>query len=47
MKYSMTEQEKKRHLNTGDCFIELTAWAGLTVFHIVNNVMKHIFKIQF
>jgi hypothetical protein len=34
-------------LHTGDCFIEVTAWAGFTVFHIVNNVMKHIFKIQF
>ena len=32
MKFSMTEHEKGDLLNTGDCVIEVTAWAGLTVF---------------
>jgi hypothetical protein len=30
MKFSMTGQEKCP-FNTGDCLIEVTAWAGLTV----------------
>ena len=28
---SMTGQEKKWLFNTGDCLIEVTVWAGLTV----------------
>jgi hypothetical protein len=30
MKFSMTGQEKCVVFNTGDCLIEVTAWAGLT-----------------
>jgi hypothetical protein len=30
MKFSMTGQEKGDLLNTGDCLIDVTAWAGLT-----------------
>jgi hypothetical protein len=34
MKFYMTRQ-KKVTFNTGDCLIEVTAWAGLTVFRRV------------
>ena len=33
MKFSMTGQEKGDLLIQGDCLIEVTAWAGLTVLH--------------
>ena len=32
MKLSITGQGKGDVFNTGDCLIEATAWAGLTVF---------------
>ena len=32
MKSSMTGQEKEWPFNTGDCLIEVTAWASLTVY---------------
>ena len=32
MKFSMTGQEKSDLLNTGDCLMEVTTGAGLTVF---------------
>jgi hypothetical protein len=31
MKFSMTVQENDDLFNTGDCFIEVTTWAGFTV----------------
>ena len=31
MTFSMTGQEKDDLFNTGDCLIEVTAWAGWTV----------------
>ena len=31
MKFSMMEQEKFDLFNTGDCLIEVTSWASLTV----------------
>ena len=39
MKFAMTEQENcdLLNFNTGDCLIEVTVWAGLTV-HIYLNV---------
>jgi hypothetical protein len=33
MKFSMTGQEKRWLFNTGDCLIEVTIWAGLTVHY--------------
>ena len=32
MEFSMTGQQKGDLFNTGDCLIEVTAWAGLTVY---------------
>jgi hypothetical protein len=32
MTFSMTLQENGDCLKTGDCLIEVTAWAGLTVY---------------
>ena len=32
MKFSMTGQEKKWPFSTGDWLIDVTAWAGLTVY---------------
>ena len=32
MKFSMTVQENSHIFNTGDCLIDVTAWAGLTVY---------------
>jgi len=32
MKFSMTGQEKSEPFDTGDRLIEVTAWAGLTVY---------------
>ena len=32
MKFTMTGQEKMWPFNTGYCLIEVTLWAGLTVF---------------
>jgi hypothetical protein len=34
MKFSMTGQEKRWPLNTGDCLIEVTTWTVVTVFSI-------------
>jgi hypothetical protein len=44
MKLSMTGQENVTPFNTGDCLIEVTAWAGLTVYTItlVNSRILHI-----
>jgi hypothetical protein len=33
MKFSITGQEKRWLFNTGDCLIEVTVWAGLTVHY--------------
>jgi len=32
MKFSMKGQRKRLSFNTGDCLIEVTAWAGLNVY---------------
>ena len=37
MKYPMTAHTKWWPFNTGDCLIEVTAWAGLTVYHFHEN----------
>jgi hypothetical protein len=48
MNFSMTEQEKWP-FNTGDCSIEVTAWAGLTVYkypYTEDNLHKFILYIH-
>jgi hypothetical protein len=39
MKFSMTGYKKRWPFNTGDCLIEVTAWAGLTV-HVKSFCIK-------
>jgi hypothetical protein len=39
MKFSMTGEEKDDLFNTGDCLIEVTAWADLTVFMQQTNAI--------
>ena len=44
MKFSMTGQEKGDLLivlNTGDCLIEVTTWAGLTILNFFFWFMHH------
>jgi hypothetical protein len=42
MKFSMTGQDKSGLFNTGDCLIQVTTWAGLTVccFYTKYTVLK-------
>jgi hypothetical protein len=37
MKFSRTR--KRWHFNTGDCLIEVTTWAGLTVYTTKNGIL--------
>ena len=46
MKFSMTGQDNHTVIfYTGDCLIEVTAWAGLTVilFMKTNEILKHFY----
>ena len=48
MKFSMTGQDKSGLFNTGDCLIQVTTWAGLTVccFYTKYTVLKSNSKDQ-
>ena len=50
MKFSMTGQENKCSFNTDDCLIEVTTWAGLTVYDLLikmaSTTKEYIFVIQ-
>ena len=48
MKFSMTGQDKRDLFNTGDCLIQVTTWAGLTVccFYTKYTVLKSNSKDQ-
>ena len=45
MKFSDSTR-KKWPFNTGDCLIEVTAWAGLTVYHNSHNHNHYLFELK-
>jgi len=45
MKFSMPEKEKMWPFNSGDCLIEVTTWAGFTVYYKNDKTMFYVYLI--